>query len=282
MKHLPCVPWNGLLAIVVVLCATFSVADPPTEQPKTDIWEDHLVYPFDLVVLTDRQIDRFLSRLSESNPARAADLEKIRITHPQQFRWEIRDEMASRFFGRTAPSDTVEPSPSIPADPPVGVEDAEQKRYRDLVVWLEQNFPQQAEELKANPAISESRVNELFRRYEPVMRTERNNPPLADAMKEDISVQMQCDALLLILPYVDEPARNRIIHRIDELTAKRFDLILLKRQLQHDQLQRRLERLSQELARQNEEIELLKSGKDLAVKDRVNELVKRADNADWD
>lgn len=282
MKHLPYGHKHALVTLVWLVVTTLGFCETPTELPKTNIWEDHLVHPFDAIVLSEQQIDRFLLRLSESSPARSAELQKIRITHPQQFRWEIRDEMANRFFERVIPPSPAKPKPPTDVRPPAVPVDTTQKRYTDLIVWLETNFPQQAEDLKANPAPSEARFDELFGRYEPVMRVERSNPPLAEAMKKDFAVQMQCDELLLKLLHADEQARKKIIRQLDELTGKRFDLIILKRQLQYDHLQRRLERLSQELDRQKEEIVILKSGKDVAVKDRVKELVERADKADWD
>jgi hypothetical protein len=245
-----------------------------------DIWEDHLVHPFDAMVLTEQQIDRFLVRLSQSSPERAAELEKMRITQPQRFRWEIREEFANRFFQRVIPpvDSAAKPAvPSIPPTPPAPPSDASLKRYAELKSWLEKTYPQQANELKANPMPSESRMNELYNRYDPVMRAERTNPPLAEAMKEDIATQLRCDELLMELPYADEKGRETIIKELDELTAKRFDLIVLKRQLQNDQLRRRLERLSQELDKQKTELDTLKKSKEQAVKDRVKELVERSD-----
>lgn len=271
----------GLALFVWPVFAGLCLANTSSEPSRTDIWDEHLVHPFDAIVLTEQQIDRFLARLSQSSGARAAELKKMRITQPQRFRWEIREEIATRFFQRISPSDTVKPKPAenvIAAD---GPSDAAVERYDALMAWLETTFPRQAEQLKANPAPSEARINELFSRYEPVMRAERNNPPLAEAMKEDIATQMRCDELLLELPYAGENDRQAIVGELEQLTSKRFDLIVLKRQLQHDQLRRRLERLSQELDKKKDELELLRNSKDQAVKERVKELVERTDKTDW-
>lgn len=283
MKHHVLRRSLSALAAACLFCVSLSVADTPT-APKTDIWEDHLVHPFDAMVLTEQQIDRFLVRLAQSNPERAAELEKMRITHPQQFRWEIREELANRFFQRVVVPEAAEPKPATPAEPAVQPDppsDAVRKRHEELLAWLEKAFPQQAAELKANPTLSEARMNELYNRYEPVMRAERTHPPLAEAMKEDIATQMQCDALLMELTYADPQEREKIIGHINDLTAKRFDLIVLKRQLQHDQLRRRLERLSQELDKQKEELDALRNGKGQAVTDRVKELIERTDKTNW-
>jgi hypothetical protein len=257
---------------------------PAAETPKTDIWEDHLMHPFDAIVLTEQQIDRFLARLSQTNAERAGELEKMRITNPQQFRWEIREEMANRFFQSTrqpAAADT-KPAPSAPpAAVPAPPSEAVQKRHGELIVWLEKNFPRQAGELKANPSPSAERITELLNRYDPVMRAERSNPPLAEVMIEDIKTQIRCDELLMDLPYANPEEREAIIKELDELTAKRFDLIVRKRELQHELLRRRLNRLQQELDTQKQEMDLLKSAKEPSVKQRVKELVERTDKTNW-
>ena len=257
---------------------------PAAETPKTDIWEDHLMHPFDAIVLTEQQIDRFLARLSQTNAERAGELEKMRITNPQQFRWEIREEMANRFFQSTRQPTAADTKPA-PSAPPAAVpappSEAVQKRHGELIVWLEKNFPRQAGELKANPAPSAERITELLNRYDPVMRAERSNPPLAEAMIEDIKTQIRCDELLMDLPYANPEEREAIIKELDELTAKRFDLIVRKRELQHELLRRRLNRLQQELDTQKQEMDLLKSAKEPSVKQRVKELVERTDKTNW-
>lgn len=269
----------------MVFCADETTPDvPAAETPKTDIWEDHLVHPFDSIVLTEQQIDRFLARLSQTKADRAGELEKMRITNPQQFRWEIREEMANRFFQSThQPAGAViKPDPSSqPAPAPVPPSEAVQKRHEELIVWLEKNFPRQAGELKANPSPSAERITELLNRYDPVMRAERSNPPLAEAMIEDIKTQIRCDELLMDLPYANPEEREAIIKELDELTAKRFDLIVRKRELQHEQLRRRLDKLQHELDTQKQEMDLLKGAKEQSVKQRVMELVERTDKTNW-
>jgi len=282
-------PSSGLIrpiaAVMWIVCAAFSAADSTGEETTTDIWQDALIHPFDSIVLTEQQIDRFLARLAQSSPERAAELGKMRLTHPQQFRWEIREEMSQRFFQRIQPPAETEPetkpTSAVAAEPPVEQDEAMLKRRTELVAWLETHFPRQAEELKANPSPSAERLDHLFTRYEPIMRAERTHPPLAEAMIEDITVQMRRDELLMELQYAEAAESEAIIAELEDLVAKRFDLIILKRQLQHDQLHRRLARLQQELDRQKQELDALKKTKDQSVKARVGELLKSVEKADW-
>jgi triphosphoribosyl-dephospho-CoA synthetase len=100
-------------------------------------------------------------------------------------------------------------------------------------------------------------------------------------MKEDIKNQMQCDEILMDIPYADEKGREALIKSLNDLLSKRFDLIVRKRELQYEQLYRRLERLQQELNKQKEEIDKLKGAKEETVNERVKVLMDRADKADW-
>lgn len=275
----------GIVLALGFVCGGMSFAEEQPEAPKTNIWEDALIHPLDGMVLTDQRIDQFLARLAKTNPDRAGELEKMRITNPQQFRWEIREEITNRFFQRVIQSSGGESKPSIPTPPPAAgsgqSSEAVQKKHKELIVWLEKNFPQHAEEMKADPAPSDERVTELLNRYEPIMRAEKSNPPLAEAMIEDIKNQMRCDEILMDMPYADEKGREVIIKELSELVSKRFDLIVRKRELQYEQLRSRLERLQKELDKQKAEIDELKTAKEESVKGRVKELADRAEKADW-
>jgi len=261
-----------------------SAAAASTVVSQPNIWEDPLIDPVSSVVLTERRIDQFIDRLSKTNPNRANELAALRITQPEHFRRQIRDEMTKRFFlsarsSAEAGSKPAGPSPSAPRPEQTG--SAVQAKHKELIAWLEKNFPQQAEELKAKPSPSPERIAELLNRYEPVMRAERGNPPLAAAMKEDIAVQMQSDELLMDLQYATEKEREAIIKELNALTSTRFDLIVRKREIQYDQLRSRLEKLQQDLDNQKSELDKLKSNKEKTIKDRVKELVERTQKTNW-
>ena len=288
MKRASCgLVWGIVLAgWLAGVGSSFGAADPNVPQPS--IWEDPLIDPFGGVVLTERRIDQFLERLAKTNPGRAGELGALRIAQPQQFRSQIREEMAKRFFQSIRQPSGAEPQPaaapppvSPPASPPEQTGDAVQHKHKELIAWLEKNFPQQADELKANPAPSPGRIAELLNRYEPVMRAERDNPPLAAAMKEDITIQMQSDELLMDLQYADEKEREAIIKELNTLTSTRFDLIVRKREIQYEQLRGRLAKLQQDLDKQKSELDKLKGDKEKSIKDRVAELVERTQKTNW-
>ncbi len=272
-------------ASAALICAVCAGAEATANDAssETDIWQDALIHPFDAIVLTESQIDRFLERLSQTNPARAGELERIRITDPQQFRWEIREEMANRFFQRIQPPD--EPAPAeepTPTEPPAEPDAALLQKQAELIDWLEKNFPKQAKDLKADLPLTAERMDELRGRYDPMMRAERINPPLAEAMKEDFRVQMRRDELLMAWQLENPDNREAIVNELEQLVSKRFDLIIRKRKLQHDHIRNRLNQLQEELDRQQKEINTLRNAKKYSVRARVDELIQNAEKADWD
>ena len=269
----------GWLAGAGLIAATAS-----TDVPQPSIWEDPLIDPVGSVVLTERRINQFIERLSKTNPNRANDLAALRIAHPERFHRQIRDEMAKRFFLSTRSSAEAKSKPAATpqsASRPEQTGGAVQAKHKELIAWLEKNFPQQAEELKAKPSPSSERIAELLNRYEPVMRAERGNPPLAAAMKEDIAAQMQSDELLMDLQDATEKEREAIIKELNALTSTRFDLIVRKREIQYDQLRSRLEKLQRDLDNQKTELDKLKGNKEKTIKDRVEELVERTQKTNW-
>lgn len=285
MKN-PSTVLTGLVAagagIVCFVLGMSNVLAAESEADAADMWREALIHPFDAITLSDQHIDRFLTRLEESDPERAAELKKMRITNPQQFRWEIREEIANRFFRQIKPTEkpeTPKETPPVEAPPPPKEPDAAKQKLADLTAWLETHFPQQAEALKSNPAPSAEHLDTLFARYEPIMRLERVNPPLAEAMLEDIKVQMRRDELLMELQYAEEDEKEAIIKELESLVAKRFDLIIRKRQLQHDHLSRRLNRLQEELEKQRQGLEALQKTKEQSVKARVEALLKSVEKA---
>ena len=257
------------------------MAAKPHTPETTNIWEDSLIYPFGDIALTDRRIDQFLERLSKTNPRRANELKALRTAQPEQFRIQIRDEMTSRFFQSASQSVRTRPAPDTAAasDPQHPVKPGEE--LLELIAWLEQNFPRQAEELKTVPAPSAERIAELVGRFEPVMRAEHQNPPLAAIMKDDIAIQMQNDELLMDLQYANEQEREAIIKELEKLTSQRFDLIVRKREIQYEQLRQRLEKLQQNLEKQKADLDKLKATKEKTITDRVQDMVEYTRKANW-
>ena len=126
---------------------------------------------------------------------------------------------------------------------------------------------------------------ELMHRYEPIMRAERSNPKLAQVMKEDLDLQKQRDNILRQLRTATDKEKDKLMAELKDNVSRRFDVIIARKQLQYDDLRRRLEDLQAEVKTREQELQKLKSNKDEAVKkhidDLVNELNSKTEKMQW-
>jgi chromosome segregation ATPase len=76
--------------------------------------------------------------------------------------------------------------------------------------------------------------------------------------------------------------RDKLLAELKEVVSRRFDVIMARKQLQYDDLKKRLEDLQKEVTTRENELDKLKSNKDNAVKEHFDELLKQAEKMQWD
>jgi len=105
------------------------------------------------------------------------------------------------------------------------------------------------------------------------LATQKRNPELAGVLKEDLDLIDQRDALLREIRQADENSRKRLIDDLHEVVSKRFDLIVRKKQLQYDELRRRLDRLRRDLENKEQELGKLIESKEDVTRHYLEELL---------
>jgi hypothetical protein len=300
-----------LLTLLAVFFCTVWAAEPqkPATSPVSDdpFWQEESADNFPK--MSEERINQFLEQLRKENPARAGELEKLRKEKPEEFRTQLQAEFMkqmrerwNRPEGPQGPESRPGPGGPQGPTPPGGPEQAGQpqpggpggghwrermeKMHNDFIAWLEKNYPEQAEAIKPlrekQPEEYMAKTMELMRKYEPIMRAEKNNPKLAQAMKDDLELQKQRDALLKDIRSAKGKERDKLIAELKDNVARRFDVIMTKKQLQYDDLKKRLEELQKEVKTREGELEKLKTTKDKAVSEHLNELVSQAEKVQWD
>ncbi len=298
-----------LTIFAVVLCCT--VAGQP-QQPVSPVSND----PFwqedqgaeNFPKMSEERITQFLEQIRKENPARVDELGKLRKENPDEFRTQFRAEFIKQMRQRRerpggpgtppgpesgpGPGGPQGPMPSQPGQPqPAGPgggrwRERMEKMHNDFIAWLEKNYPDQAESLKSlqekKPEEYMPRAMELMHRYEPIMRAEKDNPKLAQVLKDDLELQKQRDALLRQIHSATGKERGKLIAELKDNVSRRFDVIMSKKQLQYDDLKKRLEDLKKEVKTREGELEKLKTTKDKAVTEHLNELVSQAEKVQWD
>jgi len=303
-----------LTIFAVVLCCTVWGQTSQPAQPVSPVSND----PFwqedqgaeNFPKMSEERITQFLEQIRKENPAKADELEKLRKENPDEFRTQFRAEFIKQMRQRrereyqggpgTPPGSESRPGPGGPQGPlspgraeqpgqprPMGGRwERMEKMHNDFIAWLEKNYPDQAESLKSlqekKPEEYMPRAMELMHRYEPIMRAEKDNPKLAQVLKDDLELQKQRDALLRQIHSATGKEREKLVAQLKENVSRRFDVIMSKKQLQYDDLKKRLEDLKKEVKTREGELEKLKTTKDKAVTEHLNELVSQAEKVQWD
>lgn len=296
----------GCLLILCFCCslclAQADKANKPENKPVSNdsFWQEELLRPEPPKALSEERINTFLEHLRQQNPARADELEKLRIDNPEQFRLEIREEFANRLRqirqqhehgDRENPTPPPSPdgmprTPGQPGEVRGQWKERLEKMHNELLAWLEKNVPDEAVKLKnlreKQPEEYVTRTSELMRKYAPIMRAEKDNPQLAEVMKEDLENQRRQDELLHQIASATGEEKDKLTAELKTVIVRRFDLIIAKKQMQYDDLRKRLDELNKEVKAREGELENQKANKDKAIEERLTELVSRAQKVNWD
>jgi hypothetical protein len=262
--------------------------------------------------LTEERIERIMGRLKEAEPEKAAELKKLQEEDPNEFKAELRKMMRERFGRRLreherersgqrrgGPGDTGGPvvpgMPPVPGGPPAfggppyWAPGGMQGRHRELMAWLEKHEPAEAEKLRTlredMPEIFNKRMGLGLRRYGRIMEAEKENPELAAVLKEDLELKQQRDRLLRqIRKATDEQEKEKLVGELNDVVGARFDLILKRKQMEYEELRKRLQRLKREVEKSEENVRKWKDGdyKAANVKARVEELMGGKRKFDWE
>ena len=80
----------------------------------------------------------------------------------------------------------------------------------------------------------------------------------------------------------DDGEKQKLKGELEVLTGKRFDLIIKKKQLQYEDLLKKLEELKNSIKEREAEIETLKGKKADHIKERVEELINNTEKIRWE
>ncbi len=178
-----------------------------------------------------------------------------------------------------------EPSDKQHAGPDNAWKEKLEERQVDFMGWLQENFPDKANEILAykneTPEKFAEKVNEAMTVYEPIQRADRYSPELASVLRKDLELQDQRDDMIRQIGQAAEADRPALIGRLREIVSERFDNIIRKKQMIYDHLRSRLERLEERLEEQAKELEQLKADKEKSVEERMKELIEQHEKTNW-
>jgi len=252
--------------------------------------------------LAEERFEQILDRLAESDPNKAEHLRKLRAEDRRAFMMEISDlAVAGQHFakkgqrqnqGRMDRQDRRSPRGEHGQPPGAGMYDMMhrgqqrglwrqllQEKHEEYVQWLSQNYPQEAEGLEKlrerSPELYMKRIMQSRKRYSKIMEAQKNNPELAGILEEDLQLEEQRNEIVKKIRAADIEQREKLTGELKDVLNRKFDLFVSKKQLQYEDLRKRLEKLQKE-------VEQLKGQKTEAVEQKLTELTGDTKKLRWD
>jgi len=210
--------------------------------------------------LTDETIEQIMKDLAKSEPAKAAELSKLREKDPEKFK----EELGKVHFDKVIRERM----------------DARRRQMQaEYTEWLEKNYPEDAKKLAALKERDPNLYIKQFRlsmdKYGRIFGA-RENPELGEVLKEDLELKEKADQLVRKIKSAGkEDEKKELTAQLEQVAGRRFDLIVRQKEISYAQLLRRLEELKKRVEENNAEITKWKDAKfkNENVKKRVQELI---------
>ncbi|MFA5785097.1 MAG: hypothetical protein WC962_09485 [Phycisphaerae bacterium] len=278
------------LFLVIVLCASSvpalsqesNVADTNNEIDRGVPWTE-----FDFI--SPEHVQMMLYGIRRIAPQKAGRLERLYETNFEAFKKESTEfmrEHRDELFPGWGKSDDKEPGKG-PHNRMWQEQMKEmQKRNEEYLNWLKQNYPAEANELeqarKDDPGLYMRRLMKSGRKYGAVAAAAKTNPQLAEVLKKDIELKDRRDEILKKLEIAQTDEKDVLVAQLKDVVAARFDVIIQRQQMQHQELLERLKKLEKRVKDSEQEVEKWKASKDKEVEARVKKLLEGAEEFKWD
>ena len=210
--------------------------------------------------LTDEQINSVLEELTKRDPNTAKELADLRQKDPNEFRNELRRN-AWPEIGRIIMSSWAV------------------RRQTDFLAWLEKYVPKEAEELAR---LKETETDLYTQKYELAWRKydriydQRWNPELTKVLVADLQLrEKQRELQSKYRTAKAEEEKKMLWSQMEEVVSDRYDLLVRQKQMEYEQLLKRLEAMQNEVKASLKEVEtwLDKGFKEKTVKERMDDLM---------
>ncbi len=248
------------------------------------------------------QIERILNRIREKDPQKADELTQLREKDPEAFKEEIRNIAREQFRTRMHEEKGEQGKQLMPRRPggptmegpgqgrwPEMMRERFQERSEEYMTWLKENYPDEAtklEQLKEeNPGQHMKAMGLSWRKYGPIFNASKDNPALAAVLKDQLALREKRNEILKqIRATTDENQKKTLAKELEGVVSQQFDLIVKRKELAYEDLNKKLEELKKDIENRKAEVEKWKSKKfkNEQVKKRVDELVNKTEKFEWE
>ncbi len=294
----------GTILVLAMAALLFMTTLPcgAADKEEEDIWsEDVAKWEQGRFELTEKRIEHMMNWLVEADPEKAEELKQLREKDLERFKAELREAIRQRFGKKFRERLKEHPErhmkkrggqfglggmpPDVPGMPSGMGMHWRHDKYLD---WLKENYAEEAERLaelgEKAPGLYWKQFGLGFKKYGRIAEAARENPQLAEVLKEDLALKQQRDKLLEEIKTAgDDAEKKEITKQLEEVVSSRFDLIVKRKQIEYEQLLKKLERLKKEVKEREAKVEKWKDAefKKESVKARLEELLSKSDKFTW-
>lgn len=210
--------------------------------------------------LTEEQIDDILEELKKRDPNTVKELADLRKEDRDKFKTELRRH-------------------AFPEIGKVIMEIWAKRQRAEFLEWLEKYVPKVAEELtqleEKEPELYAQKYDLTWHNYRRIYDRAKRSPELAKVLVADLQMEEREEALRRqIRTTENEEDKNELIAQLEEVVSDRYELIVRQKQIEYNQLLKRLEALQNQVKASIQDIEKWKDpeNKTKIVNKRMKEL----------
>ena len=249
----------------IILVSIGEVSFAAEKKKPDDIWISDTSHKGSHI--SKERINELLKRIKSDNPELAKKLEELRKSQSDKFHGEF-FKAARKYL----------------------LSDQDKERFKasigEYVEWLKENYPEEDAKLakiqENSPDIYTRHVMMSKRRYGKIMDTQKKNPALAEIMKEDLHLNRRRYELVGKINKAKGKEAEKLKKELEEVVSARFDLVVRKKQLQYESLEKKIESIKRQIAKQKIAVQKLKDNKIQATKERIEDLLSDKEKVKWD
>jgi len=123
-----------------------------------------------------------------------------------------------------------------------------------------------------------------MKKYGKIAEAAKENPALAEVLKENLKLNHQRRSLLRQIKKANDKEKTELVKELKDVLNKKFDLIVKRKQLEYEQLAKKLEELKKEVKSSEEKFEKWKDPdfKNKNVEARLKKLLGKQEDFKWE
>jgi hypothetical protein len=269
----------AVLLVGFTLAGALAAAQPTAREPKpakNNIWKDEpkeTPPPWWQRELSEDTIARIMKGIQLRDPALAERLNELHKKDPARFNAQVREQgqpemeqiIRERFEARRL------------------------ERNAKFVEWLKANYPKEEQTLATlkdrSPQLYISMFDRLLKEYGYIYEADSSNPEMGAVLKEDRELKKRADDLCRQLRREKSEAKRQTLGaELQDIIAKRYDLIVRRKEIAYEQLLRKLDELHKQVRDSKDEIAIWRKPeiKQENVKERIQALTDSRVRFKWD